>query len=320
MTLADAPRTPTHRRYVMCRPEHFEVRYAINVWMDPSRPVNRDLALHQWETLRTTYLDLGHEVDLLDPVPGLPDMVFAANGAFVIDDVALGARFRERVRADEAPAHRRYLASRGIRVHEGRAVNEGEGDFAFAGDVVLAGTGFRSDPAAFAELESVLGRPVVPLELVDPRFYHLDTALVVLAPDVVAYFPEAFAPHSRAELERRYPDAILATERDALALGLNAVSDGRHVVLAAQTIDLPVQVAAAGLTPVPVDVSELKRAGGGVKCATMELHRTVAVPLPTSTPATSTQATSTQATSTPAISTQATSAAARNAGDRERTP
>jgi len=100
----------------------------------------------------------------------------------------------------------------------------------------------------------------------------------MLAPDVVAYFPDAFAPHSRAELERRYPDAILATERDALALALNAVGDGRHVVHAAQAIDFPVQVAAAGLTPVPVDVSELKRAGGGVKCTTLELHRSVAGP------------------------------------------
>jgi len=284
MPFTSAPRAATQRRYVMCRPDHFDVQYAINVWMDPSQPVDQARALQQWETLRATYLDLGHEVELLDPVAGLPDMVFSANGGFVIDDVALGARFREQVRADEAPAHRDFLRSRGIQVHEPQAVNEGEGDFAYAGDVILAGTGFRSDPGAFAELESVFDRPVVALELTDPRFYHLDTALAVLAPDLVAYLPSAFTPESRAELEHRFPDAILATEHDALVLGLNAVSDGRHVILASQAVDLPQQVSAAGFIPVPVDVSELKRAGGGVKCATMELHRTTAPPLPVAGP------------------------------------
>lgn len=265
-------RVATTRDYVMCRPEHFAVHYSINVWMDPSRPVNVDRALTQWDDLRATYERLGHRVHLLDPRPGLPDMVFAANGAFVVGDRALGARFRELVRADEAPAHRSWLDAAGVAVTEPLAVNEGEGDFAWAGGRILAGAGFRSDPAAHAELAAVFGVPVVPLELVDPRFYHLDTALAVLDATTIAYYPPAFSPASQELLAGLFPEAIVATEADALVLGLNAVSDGRHVVLAAQAHDLADAVARAGFEPVPVDVSELLRSGGGVKCATLELH------------------------------------------------
>jgi ornithine--oxo-acid transaminase len=267
-----ANRVPTTRRYVMCPPTHFDVHYSINVWMDPSRPVERDRALEQWQNLRAAYVDLGHQVDLLDPVPGLPDMVFAANGAFVVGDRALGARFRERVRADEAPAHRDWLTRAGVTVHEPTSVNEGEGDFAWGYGRIFAGAGFRSDPGARRDLAEVFDVPVLPLELVDPRFYHLDTALVVLDAHTIAYFPPAFSAESQATLRALYPDALISSEHDALVLGLNAVSDGRHVVLAAQAEHLAAQVAGAGFVPVPVDVSELLKAGGGVKCATLERH------------------------------------------------
>src|SRR3954462_12452811 len=82
------------RRYLMCRPEYFTVDYAINPWMDPTKPVDRDLAIAQWAERRAPHLRLGRKVSRLEPVPGLPDMVFAANGALVIDDAVYGARFR----------------------------------------------------------------------------------------------------------------------------------------------------------------------------------------------------------------------------------
>ncbi len=269
-------RTATPRDYVMCPPTHFAVTYAINVWMDPTAPVDQARALRQWETLRTTYERLGHRVRILDPVPGLPDMVFAANGAFVVGERALGARFRELVRAPEAPAHRDWLAGAGVDVYDPTAVNEGEGDFAWAGSRILAGAGFRSEPGARDELETLFDVPVVPLDLVDPRFYHLDTALAVLDETTIAYYPPAFSPTSRALLTTLYPDAIVATDHDALVLGLNAVSDGHNVVLAEQATDLAEAVAGAGFAAIPVDVSEFTKAGGGVKCATLELHHPTA--------------------------------------------
>ncbi len=275
--VAASERTATRRHYLMCRPEHFTVSYAINPWMDPSVPVDRQLALRQWEALRGTYLDLGHRVDELPPVPGLPDMVFAANGATVLGGTVLGARFRHPQRRAEAAAHLAWFRAAGFgRVVEPRYVNEGEGDLLVTGhpeaQVVLAGTGFRTDPRAHAEAAAVLGRPVLGLELVDPRFYHLDTALAVLDGETIAWLPEAFSPRSRELLTARFPDPVVADREDAAVLGLNAVSDGRHVVLPARARRLAAMIAERGFVPVPVEVSELLKAGGGAKCCTLEVR------------------------------------------------
>jgi N-dimethylarginine dimethylaminohydrolase len=266
-------RVATPRRYLMCRPEHFTVEYAINPWMDIARGADRDLAVRQWETLRQTYLALGHEVELIDPEPGLPDMVFAANGGLVFEGHALGARFTHAERRAEGPAYLRRLETLDLKtVTEPVHVNEGEGDFLVVGDLVLAGTGFRTDPGAHGEVQELLGVPVISLQLVDPRFYHLDTALAVLGDHDVAYYPEAFSPGSRAVLQRLFPDAILASEADATVLGLNAVSDGRNVVLPSAATDLANQLRARGYVPVGVDLSELLNAGGSVKCCTLEIR------------------------------------------------
>ena len=264
------------RRYLMCRPDHFEVVYGITPWMDVSRGTDRDLAVRQWEALRETYLSLGAQVDTIEALPGLPDMVFAANGGLVIDGRAHGARFRHVERRAEGPAYLEWLAERaGVApavVVPPVAINEGEGDFLVVGDLVLAGTGFRTDPTAHAEVQEVFGRPVVSLSLVDARFYHLDTALAVLSDDEIAYYPAAFSPGSQSVLRRLFPGALLADEHDALVLGLNAVSDGRHVVLPTAATRLAEQLRAAGFVPVGVDLSELLKAGGGVKCCTLELR------------------------------------------------
>jgi N-dimethylarginine dimethylaminohydrolase len=260
------------RTYLMCPPTYFSVDYAINPWMDPSTPVDVDLAVRQWTRLRDTYRDLGHTDEEIAPIPGLPDMVFAANGATVIDGTAYGAQFRYPERAAEAPAYLNWLARNGYATHEAKQVNEGEGDLLLADRFLLAGTGFRTDLAAHAEAQELFGRPVITLQLVDPRYYHLDTALTVLGGANIAYLPEAFSPSSRRVLAQLYPDAILASPGDAAVLGLNAVCDDKHVVLPMQARGLADQLEAAGLVPVPVDLSELLKAGGGPKCCTLELR------------------------------------------------
>jgi N-dimethylarginine dimethylaminohydrolase len=266
-------RTALTRSYLMCRPDHFAVTYAINPWMDPTAGADAALAVAQWEALRTTYLALGHEVRLIDPVEGLPDMVFAANGALVVGGRVYGARFRHAERAAEGPAYTAWLRRNGFsEVLEPSHVNEGEGDFLTLDHVILAGTGFRTEVAAHQEAQEFLGRPVVTLRLVDPRFYHLDTALFPLSGDNVAYYPGAFSPGSRAVLERLFPHALVASEADAVVLGLNAVSDGHNVVVNAEATELVERLRQHGYAPVPVDLSELRKAGGGPKCCTLELR------------------------------------------------
>lgn len=256
----------------MCPPTYFTVEYAINPWMQPEVPVDTDRAIRQWNHLKDVHESLGHTVEQIDPLPGLPDMVFAANGAAVIDGVALATQFRDPERADEAPAYRAWLEQAGFPVHEPKHVHEGQGDLLLAGDYILAGTGFRTAHAAHARAQEVFGRPVITLQLVDPRFYHLDTALCVLD-GTIAYLPEAFSPGSQAVLRRLFPDAVLAEPEDAAVLGLNAVCDGAHVVLPDQATNLAAQLRARGYQTIGVDLSELRKAGGGPKCCTLEVRR-----------------------------------------------
>jgi N-dimethylarginine dimethylaminohydrolase len=267
-----AVREARPRRFLMCPPTHFAVRYRVNPWMDPGRPVDRHLALAQWDRLVSRYRELGHEVELLEPLADLPDMVFAANGATVVDGKVLSARFRYPQRATEAAAHVGWFRDRGYPVHEAEHVNEGEGDLLVTGSRILAGTGFRSDPASHAEAARVLGRPVLGLTLVDPRFYHLDTALAVLDDDEIMYYPPAFSAGSRALLRRLYPTAVRVCAADAAVLGVNAVSDGRHVLLPQQARLLHRELAGRGFDPIGIDLSELLKSGGSVKCCTLELR------------------------------------------------
>nr|BFE68137.1 hypothetical protein GCM10020092_014380 [Actinoplanes digitatis] len=138
--------------------------------------------------------------------------------------------------------------------------------------MLLAGTGFRTAHAAHAQTQEVFGRPVITLQLVDPAYYHLDTALCVLDERNVAYLPSAFSPGSQAVLRRLFPDAVIATPADAEVLGLNAVSDGRTVVLPVQATALNAALRERGYQTVGVDVSELRKAGGGPKCCTLEVR------------------------------------------------
>jgi N-dimethylarginine dimethylaminohydrolase len=274
-----APRRSAHRperrkqprHYLMCPPTYFDVTYAINPWMDPRKPVDAGLALAQWERLVELYLEHGHRVSLIEPVEGLPDMVFAANGATVVAGRVLLARFRYAQRAPETRAVREWFGARAfLEVRDAELVNEGEGDYLLAGAQLLAGTGFRTDRRSHGEAQELFGQPVISLTLVDPRFYHLDTALAVLD-DTVMYYPSAFSPGSRSVLRRLYPDAIIATAADAETFGLNAVCDGRTVILPQAATHLIDELRARGFDPIGVDVSELMKAGGAVKCCTLEI-------------------------------------------------
>ncbi|GII22155.1 dimethylargininase [Planosporangium mesophilum] len=269
-------RTARGRAYLMCPPEHFAVEYAINPWMDTSAPVDVELALKQWQLLRETLVRLGHAVHVLPAEVGLPDMVYAANGAFSVDGTVYGARFRYPERIAEAAAHRTFYLTGDWRFVEPVEINEGEGDFAYVpgayGGLILAGYGFRTDPAAHAEAQEVLGRPAISLRLVDPRFYHLDVALAALDDNNIVYYPGAFSDASQRVLRQLFPSAVIADEADALAFGLNLVSDGRNVVLNSEASALAAKLRVAGYTPVPVELSELKKGGGSVKCCVAELR------------------------------------------------
>lgn len=269
---ATTQRSARIRRYAMTAPTFFTVEYAINPWMDTSTPVDTHLAMSQWENLRTTYKELGHAVELVEPVEGLPDMVYAANGGLIVDGKAVVAKFAYPQRAGEAAAYAEWMTRHGFEPVQTRHVNEGQGDLLVAGSIVLAGYGFRTDSRAHDEIAAAVGMPLVSLELVDPRFYHLDTALAVLDDTTIAYYPPAFSDESRVRLLELFPDAIEVATPDAFVLGLNAVSDGLHVVHPATATGFAEQLSDAGFVPIGVDLSELLKGGGSIKCCTLEVY------------------------------------------------
>ncbi len=275
-------RHASKRTILMCRPDYFTVSYRINPWMHPEDPTDTSLAVKQWEVLYQTYLDLGFDVQLIDPIEGLPDMVYAANGGFVLDNIAYGASFTYPERQPEGPAYMDWFRANGYDVRVPENVNEGEGDFLLVGDVLLAGQGFRSASNSHEELGRDLrsrGRLAEPRqpELLPPR--HRDRGARPRGrpedgtPANIAYLPSAFDEPSLAILRERYPDAIIVTEEDAAVLGLNSYSDGYNVVIASRAKDFERQLRERGYNPIGVDLSELLLGGGGVKCCTLELRR-----------------------------------------------
>ncbi|WP_328325455.1 amidinotransferase [Kribbella sp. NBC_00382] len=270
--MENTTRQATARHYLMCPPTHFDVTYSINPWMDPGKPTDQSIAMDQWQRIHDQLLALGHTVDVVPPLDGLPDMVFAANGATVYGDRALVARFRFPERDAESAGYLDWFAAKGLKVRQATLENEGEGDYLAVGPWILAGNGFRTDRRSHVETEEYFGRPVIGLTLVNDKFYHLDTALSALDEHTVMYYPAAFTPGSQAILRELFPNAILADHDDAEAFGLNAVSDGKHVLMPEGAANLVAQLRAAGFETYGMDVSELLRAGGGVKCCILELH------------------------------------------------
>ena len=253
-------RVPTKRTVLMCRPNYFTVVYRINPWMDPQLPTDTALAVSQWEVLYRTYLDLGFDVQLIDPIEGLPDMVYAANGGFVIDNIAYGASFTYPERQPEGPAYMDWFREAGFDVRVPENVNEGEGDFLLVGSRILAGTGFRSASNSHEEIAEIYGREVVTLKLVNPSFYHLDTAIAVLDDTNIAYLESAFDEDSLVKLRALFPDAIL--DDTNIAYLPSAFDEASLAILRER-----------GYNPMGVDLSELLLGGGGVKCCSLELRR-----------------------------------------------
>lgn len=255
----------------MCRPDHFAIEYSINPWMDTSDRVDLQRAQEQWEQLHDTYVALGHEVLLIEPVPGLPDMVFTSTGATVAAGRAIGVRFAHPHRRPEEALLLSWLRKNGFpNAVLPAEINEGQGDLLPWSGGLLAGHPYRTQRSAHAEAARLLGVPVTSLELVDPRFYHLDTALTILD-QTIAFLPRAFSESAQEGLRSLFPDAIECDEEDAAHLGLNAVCDGRHVVMTEEAPRLARRYCELGFEVVPLPFSQFRKSGGGIKSASLLL-------------------------------------------------
>jgi N-dimethylarginine dimethylaminohydrolase len=280
--LTDRKRSsPVTADLLMCLPRHYGIDYEINPWMDRRRQVDRRRAIAQWRNLyraltSETATPGGPvaEVELLAPQRGLPDLVFTANAGLVYGDRFVPSRFRHVERAGEEPIFRAWFAEHGfelVDLPEGCAF-EGAGDALFCGENLFAGYHYRSDIRSHRMLSERLGVPVLSLELVDPRFYHLDTCFCPLDRESAIYYPGAFDDYGRRVLQERIPHLIGITDEDAALFGANAVVLGRDVFLNAGCDTLYRQLEERGFQPHAVELGEFLKSGGSAKCLTLDLQ------------------------------------------------
>ncbi len=255
----------------MTPPDYFTVSYSINAWMHTDDPVDTAKARLEWQSLKETYDRLGWPVELTTPAPGLADMVFATDCGLVLDGKVLLGRFRYPERQPETEQYHTWFAAHGFpEVHQSTHYLEG-GDNLACGNKIFAGHGFRSDPAAADELRQYFGREVVPLKLIDPLLYHLDTALGVLSAEAVACYLPAFDAASQARLRAAVPRLIEVTRDEALSFALNLVSDGQTIITSDESPSLLQKYTDGGFQVIALPISEFKKSGGGVHCLTLEL-------------------------------------------------
>lgn len=261
------------RTVLMCSPVYFDIEYEINPWMSTDNQVQPAVARQQWLQLNGIYGQLGWQVEHIEPIQGLPDMVFTANGALVIDHKVALPTFRAPDRQPETEHFKKWLQDHGYSEFlQPKYDFEGEGDALVWNDIIFAGYPWRTDNPAHAELTEFFGKKVISLQLADARFYHLDTCLSIVDQQTVAVWPKAFTAETLKIIYDTVPNVIVASDADALVYGLNAMSDGKNIVLSDKAIGLHEIYKQKGMTVFPTPISEFQKSGGGVKCLTLELR------------------------------------------------
>jgi N-dimethylarginine dimethylaminohydrolase len=267
------------QRALFCPPTYYEVRDVKNPFMQNAAPVNQELALRQWEAVRRAFEEAGFALAGIDPVPDLEDMVFANNPAFVGRQEGVGSfivpsRMRFASRQREVPYYLQWFRERGYRILElelGDDFLEGHGDLLWHADFscVWAGHGIRSTRRGvekFSRAMAGMGIEVIPLELVDPRFYHLDTCLAPLTPRALLVYPGAFTAEALETVHSRCPRIYEVGTEDALQFVCNGVTAGGRFITPQTTPRLAQALAIEGLIPVGVATSEFEKSGGSVCC------------------------------------------------------
>lgn len=281
--------TKPRAHIAMCPPHYFEVSYSINPFMEPTRweqdaKSYQNTATRQWNQLTDTLSKLGVRVELLQPYPGVPDLVFTANAAIVLDGKVLLARFRHPERQAEEPFFKAYfqmLRTRGfvseitslpMSIHQ-----EGAGDCVWdeARQMFWAGYGPRSDMGAADFIREYFGQTVVPLKLQTAQFYHLDVSMAPLSGGEMVLYPGAFSSASLGQIRDHVAseDIIEASLEDASQLCVNAVNLGKDIVMAPCSDHLRAQLTERGYTLHEVPLGEFWKSGGSAFCLTLKLDR-----------------------------------------------
>lgn len=264
---------PTAPQILMCRPDYYGIEYEINPWMSRQRQADHALAVRQWTQLVELLENVGATISLVEPVRGLPDMVFTANAGMIYGQMAILSRFRHPQRQGEEPHFQHWFSEHGfsVLIPPAGVAFEGAGDSLFCGDTLLAGYLTRSHAVSHQKIGELIGCRVLPLELIDPYYYHLDTCFCPLNRTTAAYFPGALDDYGRTALAENVPELIPVDEEEARSFACNAVVVGDHVVTNTGCPKLHADLKARGFLPHATPLSEFVKAGGAAKCLTLRL-------------------------------------------------
>ncbi|MEX2317628.1 MAG: arginine deiminase-related protein [Pirellulales bacterium] len=258
---------------LMCPPDYYGIEYEINPWMNTERQADHAVAVDQWNALRRQVEQAGATVSMLEPVAGLPDLVFTANAAMIYGKQALLSRFRYRERQGETPYNRGWLTQHGFEVFDvpEHFSFEGAGDALFCGDTLFAGYRMRSDAAGHQAIGKMLSVRVIPVELVDTRYYHLDTCFCPLASGEAIWYPPAFDDYGQRAIREHVSRLIEVSTSEAERFACNAVVIGRRVITNTGCDALHAALRKRGDEPIATPLDEFVKAGGSAKCLTLRL-------------------------------------------------
>lgn len=258
----------------MCPPDYFTVEYVINPWMDPGTTIDPDKAQATYQAIKSTYESLGVTVTEIEPQPGLPDMTFAANYGTIIGNQFIPANFTYEERQAESVYARKFFKGLGFTITElDPALRfEGQGDLLQAGETYFLGYGPRTDRTAAEALSPILGQEIIPLALVDPLFYHLDTCCAPLGEGAVLIAPRAFTNEGLATIHSHFQTVIEVEGPENATLPCNLVRFDRQVVVSKiHSSHLRQSLEGLGLVVHQVDTNEFQKSGASVKCLTLQL-------------------------------------------------
>jgi N-dimethylarginine dimethylaminohydrolase len=259
---------------LMCPSLYYAIEYEINPWMSRDRQSDSRLAQEQWQALYRLLQDrLDVDIALVEPKPGLPDMVFTANAGLLWENKFIVSNFRHEVRRGEAPHFENWFAARGSEIfHLPKEIFfEGEGDVLMCGDFFFAGYRIRSDIVSHQKVAEIIEREVLSLELVSDWFYHLDTCFCPLSRNEALYYPAAFDADAIKVLENHIATLIPVTEEEARRFACNAIVVEKNVIINDGCPKIRAQMESMGFFVFEISLSEFIKAGGSAKCLVLKI-------------------------------------------------
>ncbi|MBI1820305.1 MAG: amidinotransferase [Nitrospirae bacterium] len=260
---------PPKNALLMCPPDYYRIEYEINPWMSLKNQADTEKARNQWNSLyRALTEKFGLKVNLMEPQPQLPDLVFTANGGLVagrqiiLSNFKFPERQRERDYFKEWFLHHQYE----IISIPSHLFFEGEGDALWMGKLLFAGHPFRTDISSHVFLSKTLQCEVISLELIDPRFYHLDTCFCPLNSETALFVPEAFSSHSRKILSSLVETLIPLKPEEGRLFVSNAIVFEKKIIFQSGAGSTRKRLEAEGFEVYSLDLSEFIKAGGNAKC------------------------------------------------------